>query len=48
MRFQEDPAIEPPQPWWRKLLDFFQSHAVIVIIAALVLICLYGAMLNSM
>jgi hypothetical protein len=27
MRFQEDPAIEPPQPWWRKLAQFLENHA---------------------
>jgi hypothetical protein len=30
MHFQEDPVVEPPRPWWRKLLDVLQNYAVII------------------
>jgi hypothetical protein len=48
MLSQEDPVVEPQRPWWRKLLDVLQNHPVIIVIAALIIICLYGAMLTSM
>jgi hypothetical protein len=48
MHFQEDPVVEPPRPWWRKLLDVLQNYAVIIGIAVLMLIFLYGAMFMLM